>query len=114
MLALIEGAAERLADLLAEATRDANALSQRAFDEENLDLRAALRDLGRVGALSALAHDLLTSLQRLLVYARESKGKYGAWTDRGSPRSRAMWANSSASPRRRSRGFRTCRTRCSD
>ena len=33
MLALIEGAAERLADVLAEATSDANALSIKVFDE---------------------------------------------------------------------------------
>lgn len=78
MLALIEGAAERLADLLAEATRDANALSVKVFDEtETMDLRVALKDLGRIGALAALAHDSLTSMQRLLVYARASKGKYG-------------------------------------
>lgn len=78
LLALIEGAAERLADVLAEATREANALSLRVFDETNqLDLRAELRDLGRIGALSALVHDSLSSMQRLLVYARASKGKYG-------------------------------------
>jgi len=78
MLALIEGAAERLADVLAEATRDANALSVRVFDEsETLDLREALRDLGRIGALAALAHDSLSSMQRLLVYSRASKSKYG-------------------------------------
>jgi len=80
MLALIEGAGERLADLLAEATRDANKLSTRVFDEtDSTDLRTALRELGRIGALAALAHDSLSSLQRLLVYARASnvKGKYG-------------------------------------
>lgn len=78
LLALIEGAAERLADMLAEATREANALSVRVFDEnETPDLRDALRDLGRIGMLAALAHDSLSSLQRLLVYARASKGKYG-------------------------------------
>jgi magnesium transporter len=78
MLALIEGAAERLADVLAEATRDANALSTRVFDEtEGLDLRSALRELGRIGTLAAHAHDSLSSLQRLLVYARAAKGRYG-------------------------------------
>jgi len=78
LLALIEGAAERLADVLAEATRDANTLSQEVFDAaDNIDLRRALRDLGRIGSLAALAHDSLSSLQRLLVYARASKGKYG-------------------------------------
>jgi magnesium transporter len=78
MVALIEGAAERLADVLAEATRDANALSVRVFDEtQTIDLRTALKDLGRIGALAALVHDSLSSMQRLLVYARASKGKYG-------------------------------------
>lgn len=77
MLALIEGAAERLADVLAEATRDANALSVRVFDEaDTIDLRGALRDLGRIGALAALAHDSLTSMQRMLVYARANRNKY--------------------------------------
>jgi magnesium transporter len=78
MLALIEGAAERLADVLAEATREANALSVRVFDQtESMDLRNALKDLGRIGALAALAHDSLSSMQRLFVYARASKNKYG-------------------------------------
>jgi magnesium transporter len=77
LLALIEGAAERLADLLAEGTRDANKLSQQAFDAtEDIDLRAALRDLGKISALASLAHESLTSLQRLLVYARAFKAKY--------------------------------------
>lgn len=77
LMALIEGAAERLADLLAEGTRDANKLSQRVFDEaDSIDLRTALRELGKIGALASLAHDSLSSLQRLLVYARASKGKY--------------------------------------
>jgi magnesium transporter len=78
MLALVEGAAERLADVLAEETRKANALSVKVFDEKNetMDLRGALRDLGRIGAIAALAHDSLSSMQRLLVYARATKGKY--------------------------------------
>ncbi len=83
MLALIEGAAERLADVLADATRDANALSLRVFDEtETIDLRGALRELGRIGALAALVHDSLTSMQRMLVYARASGKKYGLANDR--------------------------------
>ncbi len=78
LMALIEGAAERLADVLAEATRDANKLSLEVFadQDEAPDLRAALRELGRIGALAALAHDSLSSMQRLLVYSRASKGKY--------------------------------------
>lgn len=78
MLALVEGAAERLADLLAEATRDANALSQQVFDRtDSIGLHEALRGLGRIGALCALTHDSLSSLQRLLFYARAGKGRYG-------------------------------------
>jgi magnesium transporter len=78
MMALVEGAAERLADVLAEATRDANKLSLNVFDEEQTpDLHGALRELGRIGALAAISHDSLTSMQRLLVYARAAKGKYG-------------------------------------
>ena len=83
LLALIEGAAERLADLLAEATRDANKLSMQVFDEtDTTDLRTALRELGRIGALSAMAHDSLASMQRLLVYARATRAKYGLDTNR--------------------------------
>jgi magnesium transporter len=78
MLSLIEGAAERLADVLAEETRKANALSIKVFeDSDSMDLRHALRDLGLIGAIAALAHDSLSSMQRLLVYARATKGKYG-------------------------------------
>jgi magnesium transporter len=78
MMALVEGAAERLADVLAEATRDANKLSLHVFDEKQTpDLHGALRELGRIGALAAISHDSLTSMQRLLVYARAAKGKYG-------------------------------------
>ena len=78
LMALVEGAAERLADMLAEATRDANLLSVQVFAKEGTpDLPDALRELGRIGALAAIAHDSLSSLQRLLVYARASKGKHG-------------------------------------
>jgi magnesium transporter len=76
--ALLEGAAERLADLMAEATRDANTLSSTIFaDNGQPDLRSLLRDLGRVGALAALAHDSLSSLQRLLAYAQLAKDRHG-------------------------------------
>lgn len=90
LLALIEGAAERLADVLAEATRDANKLSLEVFTEkdETPDLRAALRELGRIGALASLAHDSLSSMQRLLVYARATKGKYGVDAARIAPLAR--------------------------
>jgi magnesium transporter len=89
MLALVEGAAERLADVLAEATRDANALSTRVFEEgDALDLRSALRELGRIGTLAAHAHDSLSSMQRLLVYARAAKGRYGLAASALSPLAR--------------------------
>lgn len=78
LFALLDGAAERLADLLSEATRDANTISQRIFAEgRDPDLRSVLRDLGRVGAFAALAHDSLSSLQRLCVYARAAKDRHG-------------------------------------
>ena len=77
MLALLEGAAERLADNLAEQTKEAEALSLRIFDEtDTVDLRSSLQDLGRIGAIVALVHDALSSIQRLLVYARAQKNKY--------------------------------------
>ncbi len=76
--ALLEGAAERLADLLAEATRDANSISIQVFDDKvEPDLRSILRALGRVGALAALAHDSLSSLQRLLAYTQLAKDRHG-------------------------------------
>jgi magnesium transporter len=78
MLALLEGAAERLADVLAEQTRVAEALSIRIFDEtDTTDLRQSLKELGRIGAVVALVHDALSSIQRLFVYARAQKNKYG-------------------------------------
>jgi len=83
MLALLEGAAERLADVLAEQTRAAEALSIRTFDESDaVDLRKSLQDLGRIGAIVALVHDALSSIQRLFVYARAAKNKYGLDTAR--------------------------------
>lgn len=77
-LALLEGATERLSDLIAEMSKEANALSSLVFDEDSsADLRSNLRALGRVGAMSALIHDSLSSLQRLAVYARHVCTKHG-------------------------------------
>ncbi len=76
--ALLEGAGARLADLLAETTSDANAISLRVFSEiAGDDPRDILRALGRVGALEALSHDSLASLQRMLAYARFAKDRHG-------------------------------------
>lgn len=78
LLALIEGAAERLSDLLAEATRDANAQSASVFAERaSTDLRDSLRALGKIGMLSGLAHESLSSLSRLLAYAQSVAGNHG-------------------------------------
>jgi magnesium transporter len=70
-MALWEGAGERLADVLAELTRDANALSTPLFadDAPAPNLRGTLRALGRVGAMTALVHESLSSLQRLAAFA---------------------------------------------
>lgn len=77
-IALIEGAFERLADLLSENTKDANALSVSVFKEEPApDLRGSLRELGRVGALNSLSHESLASLHRLLTFTRSVCKRYG-------------------------------------
>lgn len=77
-LALIEGAAERLADLLAEATRDANAQSASVFATDPApDLRNCLRALGKIGMLTALAHESLSSLSRLLAFTRTACKRHG-------------------------------------
>lgn len=78
LLALIEGAAERLADLIAESTQGANQQSMEVFTHDAApDLRDALRALGRVGTLTALAHESLSSLQRLLAYTHSVHAKHG-------------------------------------
>ncbi|MBL8531000.1 MAG: hypothetical protein JNK94_04630 [Hyphomonadaceae bacterium] len=78
LMALLESAAERLADLLAEATRDANAQSAQVFTKEPApDLRDVLRELGRIGTLTALCHESLASLQRLLTFARAAAARHG-------------------------------------
>ena len=96
MLALLEGAAERLADVLAEQTKAADALSLHIFDQtETVDLRQSLQDLGRIGAIVALVHDALSSIQRLFVYARAQKNKYGIDPSRVSALARDVgWAAS--------------------
>ncbi len=70
-IALIEGALERLADLLSESTKEASKLSTGIFmTEPQPDLRESLRELGRIGSLNALSHESLTSLHRLLTFTR--------------------------------------------
>jgi magnesium transporter len=77
LIALVEGAAERLADMLAEATQGANQQSMGVFTEDAApDLREALRGLGRIGTLTAIAHESLSSLQRLLAYVHSVCAKH--------------------------------------
>ncbi|HRE43349.1 MAG TPA: CorA family divalent cation transporter [Terricaulis sp.] len=78
LLALIEGAAERLADMLAEMTRHANEQSAAVFTPDaRPDLRESLRALGKIGMMTALAHESLSSLNRLLAYALSVAGNHG-------------------------------------
>ncbi|MES1197479.1 MAG: CorA family divalent cation transporter [Pseudomonadota bacterium] len=78
LMALLEGVIERHADLLAENTRDMNAFSASLFgQDETHDLRARLRALGRIGAITALVHDSLSSLQRLAAFARHACTRHG-------------------------------------
>lgn len=78
-MALWEGAGERLADVLSEATREANAVAVAIFVEDGPapDLRQALRTLGLIGQLAALAHDSLSSLQRLVAFAAHVCDRHG-------------------------------------
>jgi magnesium transporter len=79
MMALLDGGAERLADLLSEATHEVGKHSALIFSDDGPapDLHAALRALGRVGGLVSMTHECLSSLQRLAVYARHAGKAYG-------------------------------------
>lgn len=70
LIALIEGCVERLADVLQESTVSAQALSMEVFTEDGAppDLPKTLRTLGRLGTLTALVHDSLSTLQRAVAY----------------------------------------------
>jgi magnesium transporter len=78
-IALLESATERLADLLAESTREATTISAPLFaaDGPQPDLRAALRALGRIGAMAALCHESLSSLQRLIAFGLHVCDRHG-------------------------------------
>jgi magnesium transporter len=77
-LALIEGAAERLADILAEGAKELSLLASEIFKEDPApDLRRCLRALGRIGAMTSLVHDSLSSLQRLLQFTHSVCKRHG-------------------------------------
>lgn len=76
--ALLEGVVERFADILQESSREATALSTRIFASgENVQLPVELRTIGRLGTLSVVAHDALSSLQRLAAYTAQVCANYG-------------------------------------
>lgn len=68
LLALLEGVVERIADILQETSREANSLSGQIFVNTDQVGQDMLRAIGRLGTITALAHDSLSSLQRLIVY----------------------------------------------
>lgn len=78
-LALVDGCVERLADVLHESTREAHDLSSGVFADSGAppDLPRTLRTLGRLGTLTALAHDSLSTLQRAVAYAAQAGAHHG-------------------------------------
>lgn len=78
LMALLEGAAERLADLLSEAQQHSHDAAMTVFESDPPpDLRESLRTLGKIGTLIALSADSLSSLQRLLAYTHSVCTKHG-------------------------------------
>lgn len=76
--ALLEGVVERIADILQDSAKEAHAVSTRVFTPGGApQLPVELRSIGRLGALSAMAHDSLSSLQRLAAYAAHVCAPYG-------------------------------------
>jgi magnesium transporter len=76
-LALFDACVERIADLIQEGTADARNVSAEIFTETEgpaPDPRRALRTLGRLGAIAALSHDSLASLQRAASFAASHPG----------------------------------------
>jgi magnesium transporter len=79
MMALLDGGVERLADIIADCTQEVIKISSVVFAEEGPapNLRASLRALGRIGVIISLAHDSLSSLQRLAAFARHAGKEHG-------------------------------------
>ncbi|MBI1252311.1 MAG: hypothetical protein GC189_12665 [Alphaproteobacteria bacterium] len=77
-VALITSAVERLADMIADLRGQALAVARDAFDESAapIDLGATLRLLGRLGVQASIAHDCLSSLNRMMAFAGESCAKH--------------------------------------
>ena len=81
LMALLEGCVERIADVLQENTADAHKLSMEIFSDqagEVCDLPGTLRALGRLGTLTALGNDSLSSLHRAAMFATHAgRDRYG-------------------------------------
>ncbi|MET0183027.1 MAG: CorA family divalent cation transporter, partial [Caulobacterales bacterium] len=76
LMALLDGVGERLADRIAEATREMNELASQIFSEQGAagGLRENMRKLGLVGSLLAQALDSLSSVKQLVNFAIASAG----------------------------------------
>jgi magnesium transporter len=75
---LLEGVLERTADVLQENAHEAQHLSTRVFMPDAApQLPVEVRTIGRLGALAAMAHDSLASLQRLASYAAHVCAPFG-------------------------------------
>jgi magnesium transporter len=76
--ALIDGVVERLADRIAEAARETNALAADIFGETGAQsLRANMRKLGLAGTLLSQTLDSLASLKQLVNHATPIADKHG-------------------------------------
>jgi magnesium transporter len=82
MMALFDACVERIADLLQENAVAANTVSMHIFAENTgrtthsgAEVRDILRTLGRLGTISALSHDSLSTLQRATTYASLADAK---------------------------------------
>lgn len=79
LMALLEGVVERAADILQETAGDIMALSTQVFSgrDPGPAMQAHLRTLGKAGQLTAMCHNSLTSLQRLVSFSGEVCTRHG-------------------------------------
>ncbi|MGE3304064.1 MAG: CorA family divalent cation transporter [Hyphomonadaceae bacterium] len=80
LIALLEGVIERLADVLQECRARAQKLSEQIFGPARFgaaDMRPALTELSRLGAIIAMARESLGTLERLFAYAGHVCAAYG-------------------------------------
>jgi magnesium transporter len=73
LMALLESILERLADVLQEASTRAQTVSQGVFvtDKRGPNMEEVLSELGRLGSVVTLAHESLSSLERLFSFAQD-------------------------------------------